>query len=52
MFPAPPVCVVVGAGPGIGYAVARRFALEGHRIAFIARNHGKLVDMKKVGEIG
>lgn len=31
------VCVVVGVGPGIGLAVARRFAREGLRIALLAR---------------
>lgn len=30
-------CAVVGAGPGIGLAVARRFAREGFRIALVAR---------------
>lgn len=30
-------CVIVGAGPGIGLAVARRFAREGFRIALVAR---------------
>lgn len=30
-------CVVVGAGPGVGLAVARRFAREGFRIALLAR---------------
>jgi len=31
------VCVIVGAGPGIGLAVARRFGKEGFRLALIAR---------------
>src|SRR5580765_5286751 len=30
--------VVVGAGPGLGAAVARRFAREGYRVALIARS--------------
>src|SRR5579883_26172 len=33
-----PVCAVVGVGPGIGAALARRFALEGHAVALLARN--------------
>ncbi len=32
-----PVCVVVGAGPGIGRAVAMRFAVAGYAVALIAR---------------
>jgi NAD(P)-dependent dehydrogenase (short-subunit alcohol dehydrogenase family) len=32
-----PVCAVVGVGPGIGAAVARRFARSGHAVALIAR---------------
>ncbi|HEX2915196.1 MAG TPA: SDR family NAD(P)-dependent oxidoreductase [Chloroflexia bacterium] len=31
------LCVVVGAGPGIGLAVARRFAREGFKVALVAR---------------
>ncbi|WP_242910658.1 SDR family NAD(P)-dependent oxidoreductase [Actinomadura terrae] len=34
--------VVIGAGPGIGQAVARRFAREGFPIALIARSDGTL----------
>ena len=33
---------VVGAGPGLGAAVARRFGAEGHRIALISRNPDRL----------
>lgn len=32
------LCVVAGAGPGLGLAIARRFAAEGYDIALIARN--------------
>jgi NAD(P)-dependent dehydrogenase (short-subunit alcohol dehydrogenase family) len=32
-----PVCVVVGVGPGIGAAYARRFARDGQRVALLAR---------------
>lgn len=31
------VCFVAGAGPGVGAAVARRFAREGHAVALFAR---------------
>ena len=33
----PPVCVVVGIGPGNGAAFARRFTAEGYRVALLAR---------------
>lgn len=33
-----PVCIVVGVGPGIGAALARRFAKEGFQIALLARS--------------
>ena len=37
-----PSAVVVGAGPGIGLAVARRFAREGFAVALIARRQDAL----------
>jgi short-subunit dehydrogenase len=40
-----PVCVVVGAGPGIGMAVARRFARGGYRPVLVARRADKLVPL-------
>jgi NADP-dependent 3-hydroxy acid dehydrogenase YdfG len=33
---------IIGAGPGLGAAVARRFGTEGHSIALIARTRNKL----------
>ncbi len=39
---AAPVCVVAGVGPGIGAAVARRFARGGFSIALLARRAGEL----------
>ena len=36
---------IVGAGPGLGAAVARRFGREGHAIALIARDAAKLDDL-------
>lgn len=40
-----PVIAIVGAGPGLGAAVARRFGREGFSIALISRNQSKLDDM-------
>ena len=42
-----PVIAVVGAGPGIGEAVARRFVAEGFVVALLARTEDKLVTMTK-----
>ncbi|GAA2173074.1 SDR family NAD(P)-dependent oxidoreductase [Agrococcus versicolor] len=36
---------IVGAGPGLGAAVARRFGREGHAIALIARDAARLEDL-------
>jgi NAD(P)-dependent dehydrogenase (short-subunit alcohol dehydrogenase family) len=33
---------VVGAGPGLGRAIARRFGAAGHPVALISRNQAKL----------
>jgi len=38
------ICAVVGAGPGIGLGVARRFAREGYQVALLARNKERLAD--------
>ena len=35
-----PVALVVGAGPGLGGAISRRFASEGYAIAAVRRRHG------------
>jgi NADP-dependent 3-hydroxy acid dehydrogenase YdfG len=40
-----PVIAVVGAGPGIGEAVARRFTAEGYVVALLARTADKLQSM-------
>ena len=37
-----PLCVVAGAGPGMGFAIARRFAAEGCDVALLARSAGPL----------
>jgi NAD(P)-dependent dehydrogenase (short-subunit alcohol dehydrogenase family) len=42
-----PVIVVVGAGPGLGAAVARRFGGEGYAVALIARSPGPLEALGK-----
>jgi short-subunit dehydrogenase len=42
--------VVVGAGPGVGAAVARRFGAAGHPVGLIARNRDRLERM--AGELG
>src|SRR4051795_251777 len=34
--------LLVGAGPGLGAAVARRFAREGYRLTLIARSHATM----------
>jgi len=36
---------IVGAGPGLGAAVARRFGREGHAIALISRDQAKLDEL-------
>ncbi|KAL2072651.1 hypothetical protein VTL71DRAFT_11994 [Oculimacula yallundae] len=40
-----PVIAVVGAGPGIGEAVARKFVSEGFTVALLARTETKLQEM-------
>ena len=37
-----PVIVVVGAGPGVGAAVARRFGRQGYEPALISRSQAEL----------
>lgn len=37
-----PLCAIVGAGPGLGAALARRFAAGGFRVLGLARDPGKL----------
>ena len=50
------VCLIIGAGPGIGQAVAYAFAHEGYDIGMIARNPDKLANAciliaKKTGRV-
>ncbi|MEK6806619.1 MAG: SDR family NAD(P)-dependent oxidoreductase [Pseudomonadota bacterium] len=42
-----PSCLIVGAGPGIGQALALAFAREGFAIALCARNAGKLLAIQE-----
>jgi short-subunit dehydrogenase len=37
--------LLVGAGPGLGLAVARRFAVGGYRVTLVARSTDKLADL-------
>src|SRR6476620_10248455 len=37
--------LLVGAGPGLGMAVARRFAIGGYRVTLVARSHDRLHDL-------
>lgn len=40
-----PVCAIVGAGPGNGLALARRFASAGYRVALLARSKQPLQEL-------
>lgn len=40
-----PVCVIPGAGPGTGRALAQRFAAAGYRVALLARNAERLNEL-------
>ncbi|MEE2674816.1 MAG: SDR family NAD(P)-dependent oxidoreductase [Myxococcota bacterium] len=40
-----PVCAVVGAGPGNGASLARRFSAAGHRVALCSRNLERLEEL-------
>ena len=40
-----PVIAIIGAGPGLGAAVARKFGREGFAIALISRDQSKLDTM-------
>eukprot|EP00897_Mesotaenium_endlicherianum_P007936 jgi/Mesen1/7170/ME000037S06529 len=38
-----PVAVVVGAGPGLGFSVANKFAKEGYQVMLMARNQERVM---------
>jgi NAD(P)-dependent dehydrogenase (short-subunit alcohol dehydrogenase family) len=40
-----PLVIVAGAGPGVGAAIAHRFAAEGFRAALIARDRDRLAEL-------
>jgi NAD(P)-dependent dehydrogenase (short-subunit alcohol dehydrogenase family) len=40
-----PVLLVVGAGPGVGASVARRFGREGYDVALVARSQDRLATL-------
>jgi NAD(P)-dependent dehydrogenase (short-subunit alcohol dehydrogenase family) len=42
-----PLAVILGAGPGIGLAVARRFALAGFAVAAVARPSDPLAEFQE-----
>src|SRR6185295_7655594 len=41
------ICVVVGAGPGLGLAVAKRFGREGYLVALVARRADRLEEYRQ-----
>lgn len=46
-------CIIVGSGPGVGEAIARRFGGEGYAIGLIARTAKKLESQQaRLGELG
>jgi short-subunit dehydrogenase len=46
-----PVCAVIGVGPGLGAALARKFAEE-YAVALVARGEDKLASLAKEIETG
>lgn len=40
-------CVIIGAGPGNGTGLAKKFTAEGYKVALIARDAVRLADMEK-----
>lgn len=43
----PKLCIVAAAGPGMGLAIAHRFAREGYDLALIARDAGALAGLER-----
>ena len=41
------VCAVLGVGPGLGAAVARRFARGGYAVAMLSRSPDKIADVER-----
>ena len=45
------ICMVVGAGPGIGLALGKKWALEGYKVALVSRTQSKVDDLaSQLGE--
>ncbi|MCC3415079.1 MULTISPECIES: SDR family NAD(P)-dependent oxidoreductase [unclassified Microcoleus] len=42
------ICALVGVGPGLGLALARRFGLEGYQMALLARRPEALTEYTKI----
>lgn len=41
------LCIIIGVGPGMGMAIARKFGSEGFKLALVARKKEALSDYKK-----
>lgn len=46
-----PVIAIIGAGPGLGRSIARRFGREGFTVALISRTAPKLDRLTAVGAV-
>lgn len=42
-----PTIAIIGAGPGLGAAVAQKFGREGYAVALLARNHDNLTSLEE-----
>lgn len=42
-----PLAIIAGVGPGLGFALARRFAREGYHVVMMARDAGRLAELAK-----
>lgn len=47
------LCIIAGFGPGMGFAIAKRFAREGHDLALLARrpNPALLEELRELGGV-
>jgi len=46
------IAVIIGAGPGLGSALAHKFAKEGYKVAILARTKRKLEKIQKDAAVG